>query len=178
MYTMNAPKNVTCQREQLKYLPKTHHLDRVLMSLDAALQRVAEASFYEDKLIRPAGFGLYTVEDTNAHMSDDWVWDHEHGLLDWDSVSETSGLMDPYERFDRSAHIRYHMPDAIEALQDGHDVEFAYAAVDHEYSTFEHDEDVCPGPEECTCDTIVGWILCAQWDNDADPTDHVEPEDN
>ena len=134
----------------------------VITDLSGALRRVARASFYEDLQVTPLGGDRYRVEDTTANeQRDDWHWSYEKGIHDGDSVAEHSRLMESYEYFDTSEHIRYHMDESIEALKNGKTVVFAYAIV-NDLDVFwddekqEHfDEDGHPA------DDIAGWILTA-----------------
>lgn len=135
----------------------------VITDLNGALRRVARASFGEDLQITPIGEeDRFRVEDTTANEQvDDWLWTYEKGIHDGDSVAEHTRLMEHYEHFDASEHIRYHLPESVEALKNGKTVVFAYAIV-YDLDVFwddkkqEHfDEDGQPA------DDIAGWILTA-----------------
>lgn len=133
-----------------------------ITDLNGALRRVASASFYEDLQITPVAADRYRVEDTHANEQvEDWYWSYEKGIHDGDSVTEHSRLMEPYEHYVHSEHIRENMPESVEALRKGKTVIFAYAVV--------HDRDVEWSEEQqqhidsdgAPADYIGGWILTA-----------------
>lgn len=139
-----------------------------LMSLDEALQQVANASFYEDKQITPETDGNgniagYRVEDDYGMNTDDWRWTYDQGLMDTDSVSETSRLMDHYEYFDSSQHIRYNMPESVKALENGQTVTFAYAVVYDDDAVFDEETQEFYDADGDPTDDVAGWILTADW---------------
>ena len=106
-------------------------MHEVITDLTGVLRRVARASFYEDLQITPIGEpDRYRVEDTFANeQRDDWYWSYEKGIHDGDSVAEHTRLMEPYECFSNSEHIRANMSESVEALRKGKAVIFAYAIV-------------------------------------------------
>ena len=147
----------------------TNHRARAsLMSLDEALQQVANASFYEDKRITPETDGNgdiagYRVEDDYGVNTNDWQWSYDQGLMDADSVSETSRLMEHYEQFANAEHIRYHMSESVKALENGQTVTFAYAIVYDADAIFDEKTQEYYDADGCLTDDIAGWILTADW---------------
>jgi len=142
-----------------------------IVTLDDALQAVAGASFYDDKRIVPAihadsGEPVgYVVEDDHAHASDDWTWTYADGLHDRDSVSETSRLHDVCESYVDAGHIRYNMSGAVEQLEQGNAVTFAYAAVHDGDVHYDEDGNPRDSDGELLGDDLAGWILVAIWDD-------------
>lgn len=139
-----------------------------LMSLDEALQQVANASFYEDKQITPETDGNgniagYRVEDDYGMNTDDWLWTYDQGLMDTDSVSEASRLMDHYEHFSSPHHIRYNMPESVKALENGQTVTFAYAIVRDDDAIFDEETQEFYDADGDPTDDVAGWILTADW---------------
>src|SRR5699024_4482077 len=138
----------------------------VYLTLDEALQDVANRSFYEDCTVTPcyaAGEGYpfpivaYRVEDSTNHNSDDWSWSYDNGVEDTGSVSECSRLFDPYESFSSSANIRHYLPEAVEELEYGTaEVAFSYAIV----RDLDH---VCELPDQGCDSCVAGWIICADF---------------
>ena len=126
-----------------------------LMSLDEALQQVANASFYEDLVVIPVDGG-FVVEDGYSYLAEGWEYT-EMGL-DGPDHFETTRLMESYESFDTAQHIRYNMPESVEALENGQAVEFAYAVV--------MDLDIDWGDDELNemyeGDEVAGWLLVSQ----------------
>ena len=132
------------------------------VSLDEALQQVANASFYEDRQITPEAGG-YRVEDDYGMNTDDWQWSYDQGLMDTDSVSETSRLMEHYEQFTDAGHIRYNMPESVKALENGQTVTFAYAVVRDADAIFDEETQEFYDTDGDPTDDIAGWILTADW---------------
>src|SRR5699024_3627150 len=128
---LSASGHVWQMTTQLKLWEELTMTD--IVTLDDALQDVAGASFCDDKRIVPAihadsGEPVgYVVEDDHAYASDGWTWTYADGLHDRDSVSETSRLHDVCESYADAGHIRYNMSGAVEQLERGNAVTFAYA---------------------------------------------------
>lgn len=127
------------------------------LTLEEALQAIAEASFYENKRITPLGAGRYAVEETHTEGWEEWYWNYADGL-DGPRVSEHSRLHETYEHYSEAQHIRYNLPETVAKLEAGtHLAEFAYTIV------YELDCDGSCGLEtECDCDQVAGWIIIAQ----------------
>lgn len=127
------------------------------LTLEEALQAIAETSFYEDRQITPLGDGKYTVESTYTEGSDDWYWSYSDGL-EGPKVSERSRLHESYESYSEAQHIRYNLPETVAKLEAGtHTADFAYAIA--------HDNDPCNeicDDGNCMCDGLAGWLLIAQ----------------
>lgn len=134
----------------------------IITDLTGALQLVARASFYEDLEVTPEGADRYRVEDTTANEQvDDWEWSYEKGIHDGDSVAEHSRLMELYESIDAPEHIRYHLPESVEALQNGRTVIFAYAVVYDQDVTWSEELQQHFDSDGAPADDIAGWILTA-----------------
>lgn len=138
----------------------------IYLTLDEALQDIANRSFYEGCTVTPcfaAGEGYphpiaaYRVEDSANHMDDDWSWTYDNGVEDSDSVSECSRLFDPYESFNSSANIRHYLPEAVEEL------EYGSSAVAFSYAIVQDLDHVCDYPDQGCDDDIAGWIICANF---------------
>ena len=122
------------------------------MTLDEALQIVAESSFYEDTHVSFAAGEWNAGGDTSCYGYEDVTWTDDG--LDFGTAKpplDHSGLMMAYEAFSVSAQIRRYLPQAVEALERGHSVIFTYQPV----SVGILDED---GDD----DTLAGWVLIAE----------------
>ena len=133
------------------------------LTLDDALQAVAERSFYEDATVTPSGDGTYTVSDDygTAYSGDDLGWTYSEGLdLEWGNAGharEWTRVFEPFEYWDDAGHVRYNLPEAVEALERGRAVTFAYAVVT--------DVDLVWSEEQQTGeDDIIGWCVLAFWE--------------
>ena len=129
-------------------------------TLSAALEDIAKRSFYEDATVTP-GEGGYTVADDygTSFPGDVLLWNDATGV-DWPSnADDHSRLHEDYEHYETAEHIRCNLSTAVEALEGGQAVTFAYAIVD----SLECNEDTCPqGAQfECKCDRTAGWALLA-----------------
>lgn len=125
-------------------------------TLDAALQDIAKRSFYEDATVI-FGDGGYTVADDYATSfpGDVLLWDDVSGV-DWPArADDHSRLHDPAEYYESAEHIRCNLSAAVEALEGGQAVTFAYAIVDA-VACDEHEHF-----GECECDRPAGWALLA-----------------
>lgn len=124
-------------------------------TLDAALEDIAKRSFYEDATVTP-GEGGYIVADDYATSfpGDVLLWDDVSGV-DWPArADDHSHLHEDYEYYETAGHIRYNLSAAVEALEGGQAVTFAYTIADAD--TCEHSH-----PSDCECDLAVGWALLA-----------------
>ena len=118
------------------------------MTLDEALQVVAESSFYEDNLVYFAAGEWHADGDNSFYSYEDVTWTDDG--LDFGTVEpplDHSGLMMADQIFTASANIRHYLPAAVEALERVHSVIFTYQPV--------LDED---GDD----DTLAGWVLIAE----------------
>ena len=123
-------------------------------TLDAALGDIAKRSFYDDATVTP-GEGGYTVADDygTSFPGDVLLWDDVSGV-DWPArADDHSRLHESYESYATAEHIRYNLSTAVEALEGGQAVTFAYAIVDA-VACDEHFVD-------CECDRTAGWALLA-----------------
>lgn len=143
-----------------------------MKTLDEALADIARRSFYEDARVvpivnvdtgEPVG---YLVEDTTTHATDDWEWTYEDGVRDRDSVSETSRLHDAYETYKYEEHVRYNMPDAVDALERGIAVDFAYAVVRDANAVYDDESGEYVDEDGEPTDEYAGWIAVAIWDEE------------
>lgn len=135
------------------------------LTLDEALQDVANRSFYEDCKVtplvmadNPADVRGYVVEDDTSHATDEWSWSYSEGIQDRDSVSETSFLHLAGEFYDDAAHVRYNMPESVAALENGVPVTFAYAIVDDDDVTTD-DQGNGTDRDGYPADPVAGWIM-------------------
>lgn len=125
-------------------------------TLDAALGDIAKRSFYDDATVTP-GEGGYTVADDygTSFPGDVLLWDDVSGV-DWPArADDHSRLHESYESYATAEHIRYNLSTAVEALEGGQAVTFAYAIVDA-VACDEHEHFV-----DCECDRTAGWALLA-----------------
>ena len=122
------------------------------MTLDEALQVVAGASFYEDKLVYFAAGEWHADGDTSCYSYEDVTWTDDGLDFGTDTPPlDHSGLMEAYQTFSVSDQIRRYLPQAVEALERGHSVIFTYQPVS--VGILDDDEDG---------DTIAGWVLIAE----------------
>ena len=122
------------------------------MTLDEALQVVAESSFYEDNLVYFAAGEWHADGDTSCYSYEDVTWTHDG--LDFGTAKpplDHSGLMEAYQTFSVSDQIRRYLPQAVEALERGHSVIFTYQPVSVDILDEEWDDD-----------TLAGWVLIAE----------------
>lgn len=148
-----------------------HTMPAIVRTLDDALQIVADRSFYEDTRVTPlvhaddaSMIEAYLVDEDHLRQSDDWEWSYERGILDADSVSEVSRLMDHCEHFATADHIRFHMADAVELLESGtSSVGFAYVIVRDSDVIWNESDGNYYGADGELADEIAGWALVAEW---------------
>ena len=133
-----------------------------MLTLTEALQAIADRSFYEDATITPLGNGRYTVEDdfNTAYAGDSIMWSYDGGMELPANVADHSRLHEASEFYDAASHVSYNLPHAVELLEAGHAVTFAYAIVE-DLNCFDGSGDVLTECEECQCDLTVGWTLLA-----------------
>lgn len=136
-------------------------------ALDSALQDIAERSFYEDATVTPVEGGYEVTEDfSTAYAGDAIPWSYDGGMELPRGILDSSRVHEPNEFYNDVRHIRYHMASAVEALEAGHAVTFAYAIVE---AFCERDDDAAEADHnscECLeCDSggteIIGWTLLA-----------------
>lgn len=133
-----------------------------MLTITEALQAIADRSFYEDATITPVGNGMFTVdEDFNtAYAGDSIEWSYDAGMSLPANVADHSRLHEPCEFYDNAGHVSYNLPHAVELLEAGHAVTFAYAIVE-DSNCFDGSGDSLTGCEDCDCDRTVGWALLA-----------------
>ena len=130
-------------------------------ALNGALQDIAERSFYEDATVTPVEGGYKVTEDfSTAYAGDSIQWTYDGGMELPGGILDNSRLHYPAEYYDGAHHIRYNLPAAVEALESGHAVTFAYAIVE-DLNCFDGSGDVLTECEDCQCDRTVGWVLLA-----------------
>ena len=130
-------------------------------ALDGALQDIAERSFYEDATVTPVEGGYEVTNDfSTAYAGDSIQWTYDGGMELPADISDNSRLHDPAEYYDHAQHLRFNLPAAIEALESGHAVTFAYAIVE-DLNCFDGSGDVLTECEDCQCDRTIGWVLLA-----------------
>ena len=122
-------------------------------TLDEALHDIANRSFYEDATVFQNSDGSYTVENDYgmSYAGDDIKWTYEGGMEIPDGVIDNTRLMETYETLSESSHIRFWLDAALERLESGNAVTFAYAVVSAYpgYGAYEGE------------DYAVGWVLMA-----------------
>lgn len=130
-------------------------------TLDGALQDIAERSFDEDATVTPVEGGYEVTDDFSmAYAGDTIMWSYDGGMELPGGILDNSRLHEPDEFYNDVRHIRYHMASAVEALEVGHAVTFAYAIVD-DLNCFDGSGDALTECEDCQCDHTVGWVLLA-----------------
>lgn len=139
-----------------------------MLTLTEALQAIADRSFYEDATVTPLGNGRYTVEDDfSTAYAGDWImWSYDSGMELPANVADHSRLHEPCELYDNAGHVSYNLPRAVELLEAGHAVTFAYAIVEAFCERTDDEADIDHDRCECLeCDSggteIVGWALMA-----------------
>ena len=142
------------------------------MGLDEALQVVAERSFDEDVTVTPNGNGTYTVSDDygTAYAGDYIGWTYAGGLdLAWGNAEharEWTRVFEPCEFWDNAGHVRYNLPEAVEALQAGHTVTFAYAIVEDMDCKWDEGKGAHVDADGDTHDdNVTGWAVLAYWED-------------
>ena len=133
-----------------------------MLTLTEALQAIADRSFYEDATITPVGNGMFTVNDdyNTAYAGDAIEWSYDAGMSLPTNVTDHSRLHEASEFYDAASHVAFNIPHAVELLEAGHAVTFAYAIVD-DLNCFDGSGDVLTECEDCQCDRTVGWVLLA-----------------
>lgn len=130
-------------------------------TLDSALQDIAERSFYEDATVTPVEGGYEVTEDfSTAYAGDSIQWTYDGGMELPGDILDNSMLHDPAEFYDGAQHIRHNVAPAVEALEAGHAVTFAYAIVE-DLNCFDGSGDALTECEDCQCDRTIGWVLLA-----------------
>lgn len=130
-------------------------------TLDDALLDIASRSFYYDATVTPVEGGYEVTDDfSTAYAGDSIPWTYDGGMELPADISDNSRLHDPAEYYDHAQHLRFNLPTAIEALESGHAVTFAYAIVE-DLNCFDGSGDALTECEDCQCDRTVGWVLLA-----------------
>lgn len=133
-------------------------------TLDLALADIADRSFDEDATITPTAEGYEVADDFCTVFPDGHVmWTHADGAALPDNASDHSRVHETYESYTRAGHIRYNLPEAVEALAEGKPVTFAYVEA---ISYPETAEDIADA-EAGLYDGTVGWMLIAHIHTDA-----------
>lgn len=139
-----------------------------MLTLTEALQAIADRSFYEDATVMPLGNGCYTVEDdfNTAYAGDSIMWSYDGGMELPANVADHLGLHESYEFYDAADHVAFNLPHAVELLEAGHAVTFAYAIVEAFCERTDDAADIDHNRCECLeCDSggteFVGWTLLA-----------------
>ena len=133
-----------------------------MLTLTEALQAIADRSFDEDATITPLGNGRYAIEDDSntSYAGDNIEWSYDAGMSLPTNVADHSRLHEPCEFYDAADHVAFNLPHAVELLEAGHAVTFAYAIVE-DSNCFDGSGDVLTDCEDCDCDRTVGWALLA-----------------
>ena len=130
-------------------------------TLDDALLDIASRSFYEYATVTPTKIGFTVEDDYNTSYADDSIpWTYDGGMELPGGILDNSMLHESHEFYDHAQHIRYHMASAVEALESGHAVTFAYALVE-DRNCFDGSGDELTECEDCQCDRTIGWTLLA-----------------
>ena len=130
-------------------------------TLDSALSDIAGRSFYDDATVTPVEGGYEVTADfSTAYAGDSIPWSYDGGMELPGGILDNSRLHEPNEFYNDVRHIRYHMASAVEALESGHAVTFAYAIVE-DLNCFDGSGDALAECEDCQCDRTVGWVLLA-----------------
>ena len=133
-----------------------------MFTLTEALQAIADRSFYEDATVTPLGNGRYAVDDDfgTAYADNSIEWTYDAGMSLPANVADHSRLHEASEFYDAAGHVSYNLPHAVELLEAGHAVTFAYAIVE-DSNCFDGSGDVLTECEDCQCDRTAGWVLLA-----------------
>ena len=133
-----------------------------MLTLTEALQAIADRSFYEGATVTPLGNGRYTVGDdfSTSYAGDNIEWSYDGGMELPANVADHSRLHETYEFYDAASHVAFNLPHAVELLEAGHAVTFAYAIVE-DSNCFDGSCDTLTECEDCQCDRTVGWTLLA-----------------
>jgi len=119
-------------------------------TLDQALDDIASRSFYESARVSKVEGG-YEVEDWYTGVEESVPWTYNTGAQVGD-VLDYSRTHEPYESYTEAQHIRYNLPAAVEAIEEGTPIGFTYAVA----------EDEClDDGDYCEEDHVVGWLLIA-----------------
>lgn len=141
-----------------------------MLTLEQALQAVADRSFYEPCIVVPVirtdnsdVLGYLVEDDGNVISTDEVEWSYAGGISRG-SENECTRLMDAYESFTDHQHIAWHMDGALEQLQDGNPVWFAYAVVRDSAVEWDDDAQVYRDSDGIEVDDVAGWCLMAHWE--------------
>lgn len=105
---------------------------------------------------------MFTVEDdfNTAYAGDPIMWSYDAGMSLPANVADHSRLHEASEFYDAAGHVSCNLPGAVELLEAGHAVTFAYAIVE-DSNCFDGSGDILTDCEDCQCDRTVGWALLA-----------------
>lgn len=126
-------------------------------AIDEALADIAGRSFYESALVHKVDGG-YAVNDHYTGVDELLPWSYEDGLTLPDGVLDHSRLHESYETYTEAGHVRYNLPGAVEAIENGEAVGFTYVIGEAEC---EDDPDGTLYPDGCPFDHAAGWALIA-----------------
>jgi len=139
-----------------------------MFTLTEALQAIADRSFYEDATVTPLGDGRYAVGDDfgTAYAGDSIMWSYDGGMELPANVADHSRLHEASEFYDAADHVAFNLPHAVELLEAGHAVTFAYTVVEAFCERTGDAADIDHNRCECLeCDSggteLVGWALLA-----------------
>lgn len=121
-------------------------------SLDEALTDIAGRSFYESARVTKTADG-YTVEDWHTGVEEYLSWSYDNGLSVPAGALDYSRTHETYEHYEAAGHVRYNLPNAVEAIEEGTSVGFTYVVAEADCE----DDD----PENCDGDHVAGWALIA-----------------
>ena len=140
--------------------------------MDEALLVVAGRSFDEDVTISPLRDGTYGVSDDfgTAYSGDYLGWTYAGGLdLECGNAGharEWTRVFEPFEYWDNEGHVRYNLPEAVEALERGRTVTFAYAVVTDGDLVWWEEQQTYVDDDGCRYDdNIMGWCVLAYWED-------------
>ena len=120
-------------------------------TIDEALTDIATRSFYESARVYKDAGG-YTVEDWPTDIEEYRAWSYRDGIDLPAGTIDHSRTHEAYEFYDNAGHIRYNLPNAVEAIEDGQAVGFTYVIAEADC-----EDDV----DECDDDHLAGWALIA-----------------
>ena len=145
------------------------------MGLDEALGAVAtqDDPFNAGGLtvIPESGERYETEPDYGTAYAGDFLgWTYAGGLdLEWGNAGharEWSRVFEPFEYWDNAGHVRYNLPEAVEALERGRTVTFAYAVVTNgDLVWWEEQQTYVDDDGYKYDDNITGWCVLAYWED-------------
>ena len=131
------------------------------MKLEELAEKLAAASFYEDKLITRTAEG-WEVETACYYAEADWTY--KDGIEYYgtnDATRVHTGLQDHYGVVDKG-FILWHFREALEAMKEGDELSFAYFIVYDSEAELNEEEQVYYDKNGDETDEIAGWSI-AMW---------------